>query len=86
MPHRMYSTAQKARKVLPSKSTFQNIRARTMALSTVPIMIQGRNLPHLLRVLSTTMPIKGSLKASQIRATINRVPTKAGATKRTSVI
>ena len=47
--------------------------------------IQGRNLPQRERVLSTIMPMNGSLNASQMRATTKSTATNIGSTRRTSV-
>ena len=40
----------------------------TMTLSTPPMAIHGLNLPQRVRVASTTLPMIGSLKASNTRA------------------
>lgn len=46
------------------------------ALVSVPVTIQGRNLPKGVLVFSTTTPISGSLKASNTRAAIIITPVK----------
>ena len=45
-----------------------NSRVSTTALDSAPMMIQGRYLPILVLVLSTMVPIIGSLTPSQMRA------------------
>ncbi len=54
--------------------------------TTAPMMIHGRNLPHRPRVLSTTNPIAGSVKASKMRAKSIRPPTNAAGTFATSIM
>ena len=54
-----------------------NISRLAAPQSTAPTRIHGLNLPHLLRVLSTTTPMMGSLTASKTRITTRITVTAA---------
>ena len=55
------------------------------ALSTAPHIIHGRNLPNFDFVLSTIVPIIGSLMPSHIRARVGTISRKVALSRRTSV-
>ena len=57
----------------------------TTEFNIVPINIHGLNLPNLLLVLSTIIPMIGSFMASHNLAIKNNVPTNAGLIPTTSV-
>ena len=63
-----------------------NSRIKNTELTKVPMMSQIRNLPYRVWVLSTIMPIMGSLMASQIRAAPRSTPAKAALRPRVSVM
>ena len=62
-------------KLVPESPKSWNKTKKTIADVTAPIKIHGLNLPCFDFVLSTIVPIIGSLIASQIRDTAIIVPT-----------
>ena len=63
-----------------------NSRMKNTELIRVPMISQMRNLPYLVWVLSTIMPIIGSFMASQIRAAPSSTPAKAALSPSVSVM
>ena len=85
IPHTIYIIAANIYKLVPDNPQSVNKATKIIALTIVPIANQGLNLPHLLWVLSTIIPIPKSLTASQNFAKKNNVPTNEADNLRTSV-
>ena len=85
IPHTIYIIAANIYKLVPDNLQSVNKATKIIALTIVPIANQGLNLPHLLWVLSTIIPIPKSLTASQNFAKKNNVPTNEADNLRTSV-
>ena len=60
IPHTIYIIAANIYKLVPDNPQSVNKATKIIALTIVPIANQGLNLPHLLWVLSTIIPIPKS--------------------------
>ena len=81
----MYITDTYTYNAVPDRLKLWNNKTNTTEFTNVPITSQILNLPKRVCVLSTTIPIIGSLIASHILATKNSMPTNAGARYNVSV-
>ena len=81
----MYVIAAYATSPLPSMvGGAANIINSITALVSVPIISHGLNLPHLVLVFATMIPMIGSLNASNILAAMSMIPMAIAFTPRTS--